>query len=450
MLNESEIVPLKRAALGGLLVDGDWVETKDQDPEGPIRLVQLADIGEGALRFRSDRWLNDSAAERLRVTFLRPDDLLIARMPSPLGRCCIVPSSIGRAITVVDVAVLRIADPDINPRYVMYAVNAQSARDAIMRNASGTTRLRITRKRLSSTLVKLPRRDDQDVVARYLDHASLRIGRAVNAKRALVAMLDERRRAISQELLTRGLNEPNASQHSGIEWLGHVPAHWDIRRAKRLYREVNERSKRGEEPLLSVSHLTGVTPRTAKNVTMFMAVTYAGHKLCRPGDLVINTMWAWMGALGVAFETGLVSPSYGVYRPLADSPLEPAYADLLLRARPYIDEYTSRSTGIRASRLRLYADRFLSVPIVCPPAAEQLEIVDRVDTATRDLDVAIDSELREIELLDEYRTGLISDVVTGRRDVQAEAKALPDVDPEELDAVLSASGDDDEEEDVEE
>ena len=147
---------------------------------------------------------------------------------------------------------------------------------------------------------------------------------------------------------------------------------------------------------------------------MFMAASYAGHKLCRPGDLVINTMWAWMGALGVAGDTGIVSPAYGVYRPLADSPLEPGYAGVLLRTRPYIDEYTCRSTGIRSSRLRLYPDRS-DVPIVCPPMEEQREIVGRVGDATRDLDSAIGSTLREIELLGEYRTRLIADVVTGRR-----------------------------------
>ena len=159
-------------------------------------------------------------------------------------------------------------------------------------------------------------------------------------------------------------------------------------------------------------------------------------------------MWAWMGALGVAEDTGIVSPAYGVYRPLPDSPLQPAYASLLLRTRPYIDEYTCRSTGIRSSRLRLYPDRFLTVPIVCPPVDEQREIVGRVGEATRDLDSAIAATLREIELLQEYRTRLVADVVTGRRDVRAEAADLPEVDPDELDSVLSAaSADDDVDED---
>ena len=90
---------------------------------------------------------------------------------------------------------------------------------------------------------------------------------------------------------------------SRLPWLAKIPEHWGENRAKCYYREVDERSTSGEEELLSVSHVTGVTPRSQKNVTMFKAESYVGHKICRPGDLVINTMWAWMAALGVAKHT---------------------------------------------------------------------------------------------------------------------------------------------------
>ena len=105
----------------------------------------------------------------------------------------------------------------------------------------------------------------------------------------------------------------------------------------------------GEE-LLSVSHLTGVTPRSQKSVTMFKAESYVGHRVCHPGDLVIDTMWAWMGALGMAGHTGLVSPSYAVYRPLKRNGICPEYLDYLLRTGTYVAEYVRRSTGIRSSR----------------------------------------------------------------------------------------------------
>jgi type I restriction enzyme S subunit len=161
---------------------------------------------------------------------------------------------------------------------------------------------------------------------------------------------------------------------SQLAWLGKVPADWEEKRAKYYFREVDERSTTGTEQLMSVSHVTGVTPRK-KSVTMFMAESNVGHKICRPGDLAINTMWAWMGAMGVAAQVGLVSPSYGVYRPRDPSHYEPAFIDHLLRTQPYTSEYLCRSTGIRASRLRLYPEDFLDIPIVRPPRDEQEAIV---------------------------------------------------------------------------
>jgi len=210
-----------------------------------------------------------------------------------------------------------------------------------------------------------------------------------------------------------------------------VPEHWEVRPAKWFFREVDERSVSGDEELLSVSHLTGVTPRSQKNITMFMAETYVGHKLCRPGDLVINTMWAWMAALGVSRHTGIISPAYGVYRPRQSSPLIGDYADLLLRTRPYVSEYVCRSTGIRSSRLRLYPEQFLRIPVVCPPAEEQQAILERVRVETGEATRAISLALREIDLLREYRTRLIADVVTGKLDVREAAARLPD-EPEDM------------------
>lgn len=109
---------------------------------------------------------------------------------------------------------------------------------------------------------------------------------------------------------------------------------------------------------MSVSHITGVTPRSQKTVTMFLAESNVGYKVCRPNDVVINTLWAWMAALGVAKQTGIVSPAYGVYRPLAAGCFMPRYADLLLRTPMYAAEYLRRSTGVNSSRLRLYPEQF--------------------------------------------------------------------------------------------
>jgi len=169
---------------------------------------------------------------------------------------------------------------------------------------------------------------------------------------------------------------------SRLSTVGMIPDQWIEKRAKYLFSEVDERSDTGTEEMLSVSHLRGVVRRKLLNVTMFQAESNKGLKLCQTGDVVINTMWAWMAALGTSKELGLVSPSYGVYRLHQKSAYYPDYLDYLLRIEAYRAEYMCRSTGVRSSRLRLYPDKFLDIPIVCPPYKDQEAIVRYLKSKT--------------------------------------------------------------------
>ncbi len=139
----------------GVFVDGDWVESKDQDPEGDVRLIQLADVGDGEFRDRSSRFLTTAKAHELGCTFLEKGDMLIARMPDPLGRCCIFPLD-GKAanVTVVDVCIVRVGSSPIDGKYLMYAINSADIRNKISDLQSGSTRKRISRGNLAT--IKLP------------------------------------------------------------------------------------------------------------------------------------------------------------------------------------------------------------------------------------------------------------------------------------------------------
>ena len=204
---------------------------------------------------------------------------------------------------------------------------------------------------------------------------------------------------------------PNYRQPK-MRWLPAVPEHWNEQRAKTFFREVDERSKTGQEELLSVSHLTGVTPRSQKKVTMFKAASYIGSKLCRPGDIVINTLWAWMAALGASRHVGIVSPAYGVYRPHHADSFNPAYLDYLLRTRAYVAEYIGRSTGIRSSRLRLSPTQFLDIVLIQPPRPEQDQIVAYLRAQDAYIARFIQAKRDLIKLLTEQKLRIIDHAVT--------------------------------------
>lgn len=190
-------------------------------------------------------------------------------------------------------------------------------------------------------------------------------------------------------------------------WAGRVPALWRWTRNKELLVESQAVTVDGSEELLSVSHLTGITPKSEKNVTMTSAENLDGYRLVDTGDLVINTMWAWMGALGVARQPGIVSPAYGVYSPRPDAPFNPAFYDYLYRSIPYVMEMTRLSRGIWSSRLRLYPDVFLRMAIPVPSPEEQRAIADYLDRETARIDTLIEEQQRLIEMLRERRWAVV-------------------------------------------
>lgn len=161
----------------GFFSDGDWVESKDQDPDGSIRLLQLADIGEGYFRNRSSRFINDEAAARLKVKFVDPGDVLVARMPDPIGRACLAPRLNQRAITVVDVCILR-PDQAIEPQWLMWTLNAPSTRQSIAALATGTTRKRISRKNLATIRLDVPPLPEQRRIIAAIDEHFSRLDAA--------------------------------------------------------------------------------------------------------------------------------------------------------------------------------------------------------------------------------------------------------------------------------
>jgi len=203
-----------------------------------------------------------------------------------------------------------------------------------------------------------------------------------------------------------------AYKDSGIDWLGKTPTEWAIVRNKEIFKERSSLSNTGKETLLTVSHITGVTPRSEKNVNMFMAETMEGYKICHQGDLIINTMWAWMGALGTSNELGICSPSYNVYMPVKGIPYNHRYFDYLFRIPNSVVEMTRNSKGIVSSRLRLYAKDFFQIETVLPSPKEQETIAHYLDTKTAKIDRKIDLLTQKSTLYSSLKQSLINETVT--------------------------------------
>lgn len=298
-------------------------------------------------------------------------------------------------------------------RFLFYSLQSplfKQEGEASMTGAGGLKR--VSPDVLRQYRIHLPSESTQQTIADYLDRETARVDALMAAKERLLGLLAEKRQALSTHAVTRGLDPHAPLRDSGIPWLGPIPAHWRIERAKWMFRERDQRSQTGEDEMLTVSHLTGVTPRSEKDVNMFEAETTEGYKLCQQGDLVINTLWAWMGAMGVAPIAGIVSPAYNVYTPGPD--LEPDYVDAMVRLPIFAQEVTRYSKGVWSSRLRLYPEGFFETVLPVPPSAEQKDIVAFIRLEITKIKNLGSTTERTIELLRERRSALIAAAVTGQ------------------------------------
>ena len=184
-------------ASDGVFTDGDWVETKDQDPNGGVRLIQLADLGDGSFLDKSSRFLTRAKAYELNCTFLAKGDLLVARMPDPLGRCCIFPlDGVEKYVTVVDVCAVRLGTSPITPKYMMYLINSPRTRANIEALKSGSTRKRISRGNFASVEIPLAPQNEQNRIIAKIQELFSELDKGVESLKTARGQLNVYRQAV--------------------------------------------------------------------------------------------------------------------------------------------------------------------------------------------------------------------------------------------------------------
>ncbi|MGI8546195.1 MAG: restriction endonuclease subunit S [Gemmatimonadaceae bacterium] len=278
--------------------------------------------------------------------------------------------------------------------------------------------------RFLGTKTPQPPLDEQAAIVRFLDLTNGRLDRTIRAKRKVIALLNEQKQAIIHRTVTRGLDPSVPLKPSGIPWLGVIPQHWEVRRSKYVYREVDRRSGSGAETHLSMSQRFGLIPSSQIEGRRLVSESYVGAKLCEEGDLVLNRLKAHLGVFSLARESGLVSPDYTVLRPAGE--IDGRFFESVYRTPACRVELRQRAKGIVQGFWRLYTDDFYDIRVPVPPVEEQHLIMSQLDSDLSGVNIAISRLDREIELLREYRTRLVADVVTGKLDVREAAERLPD------------------------
>ena len=337
-------------------------------------------------------------------------------------------------------------------QYVMSSVAAAGWFDALNDKA---TIAHFTREKFGALRVPIPPLPEQTVIVRFLDHAARRIQRYIRAKQKLIALLEEQKQAIIHQAVTGQIDvrtgQPYPSyKPSGVEWLGDVPAHWDVRRSKRTFTPRKELA-RPNDIQLSATQAYGVIAQAdyekkigRKIVRILRHLEKRRH--VEVDDFVIS-MRSFQGGLERAWVSGCIRSSYIVLQPATN--LVVGYFAYLFKSIGYIKALQATADFIRDGQ-DLNFENFCEVDVPFPPIEEQRQIAQTLDDITVDIASTIERSRRQVDLLREYLTRLIADVVTGKLDVREAAATLPEVDPLATEDTLDDTLDTDPESDIDE
>ena len=266
-------------------------------------------------------------------------------------------------------------------------------------------------------LLPVPTPSEQRQIVAYLDYKSNKINERICQRYRELQTLSELKQAEIAAVVTRGLDPNVPMKESGIEWIGQIPAHWEVTQLRKYLRLFSDKGH-PDMDLLSVTREQGVIVRdiTSKEENHnFIPDDLSGYKLIQKGQFAINKMKAWHGSYGVSKYKGIVSPAY--YTCELNN-IDTEYFDVAIRSQAYIGFFTKYSKGIRSGQWDLSPDALKSIPFVEPPIVEQRAIVSYITEISEKIDSYITKLKEEINYLQEYKQRLISDVVTGKVDVR--------------------------------
>ena len=268
---------------------------------------------------------------------------------------------------------------------------------------------------------------EQAAIVRYLDHTDGRICRYLRSRERLIELLKEYRQATIHEAVTQGLDPDVPLKPSGAEWLGDVPAHWEVRRLKHWV-EINEAVlPETTDPDFEFRYLeigavgTGVLVEEPATIRFAHAPSRA-RRIVKSGDTIISTVRTYLKAVWFAEEVNdalICSTGFAVLTPRRAT--VPKFVSYAVQDHAFTDRVTAESVGIAYPAIA--ESRFRSFHVCVPPLAEQAAIAAYLDKQTAAIAAAMARAQREIDLLSEYRTRLIADVVTGQVDVRDERHA---------------------------
>jgi len=301
---------------------------------------------------------------------------------------------------------------EINKEYYKWLLHIFDI--AYMKTLGSGVRQTLSFTHIANSELVYPPLKEQTAIAKFLDDKTAKIDQAISIKQKQIELLKERRQILIHKAVTRGINPNVKLNDSGVDWIGEIPEHWRILKAKWIFKK-EERGVRKDDEIVTCFRDGQVTLRRNRKTDGFTnALKEHGYQGIRVGDLVIHNMDAFAGAIGVSDSDGKSTPVYSVCTPYKKSSTDVYFYKYFMREIARTGFIESLAKGIRERSTDFRFKDFAVLELPVPLLREQNEIVQHIERLSLKINNAISLKQKEIEKLKEYKASLINSVVTGK------------------------------------
>lgn len=405
----------KLGRISEIITDGTH-QTPNYIDEG-FPFISIKDISSGKIDFSGVKYISESQHKELYSHApVKKGDILFTRIGT-LGVFVEVDTDIVFDF-FVSVGMIRLKKNIINQHYLIHYLNSPAVGNFIqsIKAGFGTAAPKYNLTDVKRTWILFPPLETQKQIADFLDAKTEKIDSLKRDIQKQIETLEQYKKSVITETVTKGLNPNTKMKNSGSKWLPSFPAHWEMKKLK-YNLSAHEVKGYAEKEVLSLYRELGIVPKNSRddnhNVT---SEDTSKYKYVRVGDFVINKMKAWQGSVAVSDFEGIVSPAYYIYEFTNDS-YDKKYFHHLMRNKILADEFRRISGGIREGQWDLDREQFENMYLPVPPKAEQIEIVKFIESKYGNIEKSIDLKKQQLEKLEEYKKSLIFEYVTGKREV---------------------------------
>lgn len=386
-----------------------------RNPGNKIVLSLYRELGIVPKDSRDDNH-NVTSEDTSKYKYVRKGDFVINKMKAWQGSVAV---SEYEGIVSPAYYVYHFIDDKYNKKYFHYLLRG-CYKDEFMRLSAG---IRVGQWDLSSdavdnTVVLIPDKVEQQKIADFLDKKCAEIDILTSDIQKQIDTLEQYKKSVITEAVTKGLNPDAEMKDSGVDWIGDIPSDWETIKIGRLFSIRNERNTKpmDEVQLLSLYTGIGVFPHGEQEERGNKAVTVEGYKIVHKNDIVVNIILAWMGAIGISEYDGVTSPAYDIYVPDTRRVI-PHFYHYVFRTKGIAGECYKYGRGIMLMRWRTYAQEFKQISVPFPSIETQQEIADYLDKKCSEIDTIISDKKKQLEVITEYKKSLIYEYVTGKKEV---------------------------------